>query len=50
MNLSQNELATRFKLSVVPRVKIISSTFGALINFLTVSLEASCKSVACCDR
>ena len=47
---SQKELTTRLMLSVVPRVKTISSVLPALTNCLTVSRAASCRSVACCDR
>ena len=50
MNASQNDAATRLMLSVVPRVKIISSVFGALMNWRTVSRAASCRSVARCER
>ena len=42
--------ATRFMLSVVPRVKMISRVEPAFMNPLTRSRAASCRSVACCDR
>ena len=48
--LSAKVDATRLMLSVVPRVKTISEMLRALINLRTVSREASCKLVACCER
>ncbi len=42
--------ATRLMLSVVPRVKTISLVERALRKRRTVSRDASCSSVACCER
>ena len=42
--------ATRLMLSVVPRVKTISPVLRAFRKRRTVSLDASCSSVACCER
>ena len=49
MQPSTKDEATRFRLSVVPRVKTISLVERALTNFLTVSRAASWRSVACCE-
>jgi len=46
----ESEEAKRFILSVVPRVKMISFVLRALMKRRTVSREASCNSVACCER
>ena len=50
INSSPKLETSRLILSVVPRVKTISFVLRALMKRLTVSREASCSSVACCDR
>ena len=50
INSSANDDTTRFSASVVPLVNITSLVDFALINALTFSRAASCRSVACCDR
>ena len=49
-NASPKEKATRLRLSVVPRVKIISASLRALIKCCTLPRACSWSSVACCER
>ena len=50
MNSSPKLETIKLMLSVVPRVKMTSRVLRALMNWRTVSREASCSSVACWDK
>ena len=50
INRSANDDATKFRLSVVPRVNITSPVSPAFMNRRTRSRAASWRSVACCER